>query len=92
MAKVFQVTNQGATILKASPSSRPVDLKGWVAQSTNKGELKYSALSAGTQFTCFTGTKVQILTQKLGAVGRAYCGRAAGVLDLLALLVQKYKY
>ncbi len=41
----------------------------------------------GTQFTCFTGTKVQILTpgQKPGATLKK-------VLSLLALLVQKYKY
>jgi hypothetical protein len=38
----------------------------------------------GTRFTCFTSTKVQILTQKALEGGE--------VLDLLALLVQKYKY
>jgi hypothetical protein len=36
-----------------------------------------AAAAAGTQFTIFTGAKVQILTQQ--------------VLSLLALLVQKYK-
>ena len=43
-----------------------------------------AAQAAGTQFTCFTSTKVQIRT----------LWRAAGglVLNLLALLVQTYKY
>jgi hypothetical protein len=40
----------------------------------------------GTQFTCCTGAKVQILTpEELRA-------RGPQVLSLLALLVQKYKY
>jgi hypothetical protein len=44
--KVFERLNQGATLLRASPSSRPTDMKGWVAQNTNKCQLKYSALAA----------------------------------------------
>ncbi len=44
---------------------------------------------AGTQFTCFTSTKVQILTQQWGG-GLAL--RRMQVLNLLALPVQKYKY
>jgi hypothetical protein len=45
-------------------------------------------LLKGTQFTCFSGTKVRILTQKTYRPKRA---AAAQVLSLLALLVQKYK-
>jgi hypothetical protein len=41
----------------------------------------------GTQFTGFTCTKGQILTE-VGGLRR----RASQVLSLLALLVQKYKY
>jgi hypothetical protein len=43
--------------------------------------------TSGTQFTCFTSTKVQILT--LVFKGASTGGR---VLRLLALLVQKYTY
>jgi hypothetical protein len=46
--------------------------------------------SSGTQFTCFTGTKVQMLRvlQKQGC----RLSFAQEVLSLLALLVQKYRY
>ena len=59
---------------------------------------------AGTQFTCFTGTKVQILTllepQAQAASRERQClevealliRRERQVLSLLALPVQKYKY
>jgi hypothetical protein len=39
-----------------------------------------AAQNAGTQCTCFTGTKVQILTRRMQ------------VLNVFALLIQKYKY
>ena len=42
----------------------------------------------GTQFTCFTSTKVQILTQNALEGGEVLNLHAL----LLALLVQKYKY
>jgi len=47
---------------------------------------------AGTQFACFTSTKVQILTPT--GVGRRVFVRGVlvGPLSLLALLVQKYRY
>jgi len=45
----------------------------------------------GAQFTCFTGTEVQILTTCLGIV-HASLIPVIQVLSLLALLVQKYKY
>jgi hypothetical protein len=41
---------------------------------------------AGAQFTCFTGTKVQILTLKVAR------SAVSQVLSLLALLAQKCKY
>jgi hypothetical protein len=44
------------------------------------------------QFTCFTGTKVQILTQQPLDFSSARRVRAASHGSLLALLVQKYKY
>jgi hypothetical protein len=62
---------------------------------------------AGTQFTCFTGTKVQILKQRLeeglpptedaGPQSACFTGTKVQILtqkmqSLLALLVQKYKY
>jgi hypothetical protein len=47
------------------------------------------ASSNGSQFTCVTGTKVQILTL-LRCVGEHVLRPT--VLSLLALLVQKYKY
>ena len=48
--------------------------------------LREDDRAAGTQFTGFTSTKVQILTQLSLEDDRA------SVLCLLALLVQKYKY
>ena len=46
--------------------------------------------TAGAHFTCFTGTKVQTLTQSVVA---RVCSRSLRlVLTLLALLVQRYKY
>ncbi len=56
---------------------------------------------AGTQFTCFTGAKVQILTQRNSRLQRETAAerlrlatelRELKVLSLLAVLVQKYKY
>ena len=49
----------------------------------------------GTQFTCFTGTKVQILTpEELYTLGhvRGAADAGAAVRSLLALLVQQYRY
>jgi hypothetical protein len=64
------------------------------------GDLEEELL-AGTHFTCFTGTKVQMLTQKEGlragsssfAETQAFASAAgiAGTLSLLAFLVQKKK-
>jgi hypothetical protein len=48
------------------------------------GVDRYTKLPCPEQFTCFTSTKVQILTQK--------ATRRRQVLNVLALLVQKYKY
>ena len=45
--------------------------------------LLYASLGAGTQFTCFTGTKVQILTQWSSCL-RSYTPLSAQVLSLLA--------
>jgi hypothetical protein len=58
------------------------------------------APTPGTQFTCFTSTKVQILTPEAlpvrtipAHVLECRSGtQAPQVLSLLALLVQKYKY
>jgi hypothetical protein len=52
----------------------------------------YLQAPAAARFTCFTGAKVQILTQKtlLDALLRIY--KRLLPLALLALLVQKYKY
>ncbi len=48
----------------------------------------------GTQFTCITGTKVQILLQHLQTMQELVESVCVSfkVLSLLALLVQKYKY
>jgi hypothetical protein len=46
----------------------------------------------GTQFTCFISTKVRILTLKEYAGDWPAAKKAAKVLSLLALLVQKYEY
>jgi hypothetical protein len=54
-------------------------------KSKNTDTWGAACQGAGTQFTCFTNTKVQILTWG------AAC-QVAKVLSLLALLVQKYKY
>jgi hypothetical protein len=49
-----------------------------LAPGAQEGE---GGAGGGTQFTCFTGTKVQLLTLTAGQA-----------LSLLALLVLKYKY
>jgi hypothetical protein len=47
----------------------------------------FQGVPPGTQITCFTGTKLQILT-KLASIFK----ENRKVIRLLALLVQKYKY
>ena len=49
------------------------------------------AARQGTHFTCFTSTKVQILTHELRAKS-ATLDALSGYITLLALLVQNYKY
>ena len=67
------------------------------------GRRRHLRRVLGSHFTCFRGTKVQILTRRKALVGyhldRAERSLAmldamelVGVLVLLALLVQKYKY
>ena len=53
------------------------------------GSLPFTpdAADFGTEFTCFTGTKVQILTLEI-----RWTRQRRQVGTLLALLVQKYKY
>ncbi len=54
--------------------------------------LLHASLGAGSLLLpCFTGTKVQILTQRSSCL-RSSTPLSAQVLYLLALLVQKYKY
>jgi hypothetical protein len=48
----------------------------------------FTSVSLGARFTCFTSTKVQILTPKLEKLEKL----RDELLGLLALLVQKYKY
>jgi hypothetical protein len=47
---------------------------------------------AGTQFTCFTSPKVQIMAPERGWRTRGGRSRQELALTLLALLVQKYTY
>ena len=53
--------------------------------------LLHASLGAGTLLPCFTGTKVQILTQRSSCL-RSSTPLGAGLFNLLALLVQKYEY
>jgi hypothetical protein len=60
-------------------------------------ELKMMSLNlfsryAGTQFTCFTGTKVQILTLLPTDKPEPFAMPEMLCHSLLTLLVQKYKY
>jgi hypothetical protein len=55
------------------------------------GTFVSDGLKTGTEFTCFTSTKVQILTQR-ALLQAATCAACALLPNLLALLVQKYKY
>ena len=48
--------------------------------------------TAGTQFTCFTGTKVQALADTSCNARFRGVIQALQVLSLRALLVRKYKY
>jgi hypothetical protein len=50
-------------------------------------------VESGAQFTCFTGTTVQILTELVEAdfVDNSACVELIEI-SLLALLVQQYKY
>ena len=53
----------------------------------------FACRAPGTRFTCFTGTKVQILTQKAWWVAyRAPAQHSRRILELLALLVRQHKY
>jgi hypothetical protein len=53
----------------------------------------HQLLHYSTQFTCFTGTKVQTLTSRAAASSSPRCTSSCIiVLSLLALLVQKYKH
>ncbi len=54
-----------------------------------KGPLRAHRRVTGALFTCFTGTKVQILRSKKDLSERI---GESQVLSLLALLVQRYKY
>ena len=50
---------------------------------------------SGAQFTCFTGTKVRVLTQKAALTLFMMAGTSSGTHErahVLALLVRKYKY
>ncbi len=62
-------------------------------------DVAVDGASDGTRFTCFTGTKVQKLTQKrydadtsVSLVGSHEFLGSWQVLTLLTLLVQQYKY
>ena len=62
------------------------------AARCHTGKLDRGARAAeSVQFTCFTSTKVHILTQKRTHLG-AIEVREGQNQNLLALLVQKYKY
>jgi hypothetical protein len=58
--------------------------KKYIRQKRNTVDAKKEG-GEGTQFTCFTGAKVQILTQELRRRGRG-----ARSTKVLALLVQKH--
>lgn len=49
----------------AGRGEREVDTEKWVAQWTSRREAEGLQGYGGTQFTCFTSKKVQILTQRL---------------------------
>ncbi len=51
-----------------------------------------SAGDGGTNFTCFTGSRVQIRTLHAAQRRSALCPRAMAVPTLLALLVLEYKH
>ena len=54
------------------------------------GTSGYRARPSGTQFTCFTSTKLQLLTQKAGLDGVLSGEEKEN--ELLALHVQKYEH
>ena len=64
----------------ANTDERRVQLDLDFSQTAAQGASQRAAFETGSQFTCFTGTKVQNLAQRLRQV-----------LSVLALLVQKYK-
>jgi hypothetical protein len=76
-------------------------MEGKAAASAAQGDKLWPLL--GEQFTCVTGTHVQILTQKAlrltrceamldGVLGEQFTARRLKETILLALLVHKYKY
>ena len=67
--------------------SRPALTSSSLLPSPLPSRLSRSA-TTGTQFTCFTGTKVQILTH----LRQAHPCHAADYCSLHALLVQNYRY
>ena len=60
------------------------------ARASWESMLKHGANTpTGAHFTCFTGTKEQMLTESMPKHG---VNTPTGALSLLALLVQKYRY
>ena len=73
----------------------------WYVRRDRASLLQQLHSVAGAQFTCFTGTKVHILTQKKKLIKQSAVHYLAlsrqsmellEVLSLLGLLAQKYKY
>jgi hypothetical protein len=73
----------------------------WYVRRDRASLLQQLHSVAGAQFTCFTGTKVHILTQKEKLIKKSAVHYLAlsrqsmellEVLSLLGLLAQKYKY
>ncbi len=77
------ITHSTTRVLPTSAGGEPAAGAG--AGGGHDSEDRWRSLLSGNQCTCFTSTKVQMLTH----LRRQAC---AAVLSLLNLLVQSYKY
>ncbi len=80
LACVSRLTHRLAAAEGRGPEDTRV--KGGARELAVAQDGRAAGCAAGAQFTCFTGTRVHILTRLA----------AMQVLSLLALLVQKYTY
>jgi hypothetical protein len=87
-ALLKDVTEMKDRLMEVAKATRAVATEVALSR-TSDHRLSSGQASAGAQFTCFNGTKVQILTQQASA-GHSRAFTSTKVLEAPALLVPKY--